>query len=136
MQRERRSLWIIIVLLFFVGLFQLMDWQSYIGIGSWDLNRTIGWSWDLQSYIWWYLVVSPGICAVVSALVYGWLHYRGRHLTLWLMTLQMLVILMVAYMPMAGAGFLIIAWLMLLSVIFRSKKAPEGPKRQDILDDI
>lgn len=136
MQRERRSLWVIIIVLFLVGLFQIIGWQRYLGIGTWNVNRTIGWSWDLQSYIWWYVLMSPGVCALVSAIVYGILHYRRRQFPLWLMALQMIVLLLVSYYPLVGSTSLIVAWFMLISVVVRSKKAPAEAQREDILDDI
>lgn len=134
MERERRSLWVIIVVLFLVGIFQLIG--TRIGAGSWDINRTIGWSTDLDSYVWWYLLGSPAICALISAVVYALLHYRKRHLTLWLMALQMIIILLVSYYPFSTTPFLIVAWLMLISVVLRSKPKEEREQRADVLDDI
>ncbi len=109
MQRERRSLWVIIIVLFLVGLFQLIGFQRYLGMGSWNTNRTIGWAWDIEYAIWTYFIASPATCAIVSSLVYGWLHYRRRHLTLWLMALQMMVLLMISYYPLVGSISLIVA---------------------------
>lgn len=135
MERERRSLWVIIIVLFLVGLFQLTG--TGFSVSSWILNSNTGpWELDWTTYLWWILIGSPGTCAVVSALVYGWLHYRHRHLTLWLMALQMMIILMVAYYPLAGGGFLLVAWMILVSVIVRSKSRPTKEKRADILDDL
>ena len=28
-------------------------WTVWKGIGSWDLNRTIGWGWDITNFVWW-----------------------------------------------------------------------------------
>jgi molybdopterin-containing oxidoreductase family membrane subunit len=25
----------------------------WIGIGTWNLNRTIGWGWDITNFVWW-----------------------------------------------------------------------------------
>lgn len=136
MQRERRSLWIIIVVLFCVGLFQFLGWQRYLGIGSWNANRTIGWGWDVEYALFMWLVASPGTCALISALVYAWLHYRHRHLTLWLMALQMIILFLVFYFPVGASAFVIVAWLILFAIILRSWKAPVAATRKDILDDI
>ena len=134
MERERRSLWVIIVVLFLVGVFQLIG--TRIGVGSWNLNRTIGWSAPWDSYLWWYLLGSSAVCALVSAVVYAWLHYRRKHLTLWLMALQMIIILLVSYYPFSTTPFLLVAWLMLLSVVLRSKPRENREQRADVLDDI
>ncbi|MEL6835294.1 MAG: hypothetical protein AAFP77_20005 [Bacteroidota bacterium] len=136
MERERRSLWIIIIVLFFVGVFKLTG--TRVGLGLWELAQAEGrggW-WRL---VWWYLVGSPAVCALISAVVYALLHYRRRHLTLWLMALQMIVILLVSYYPFFNAPFLIVAWMMLLSVVLRSKpreRAERAEQRSDLLDDI
>jgi molybdopterin-containing oxidoreductase family membrane subunit len=30
-----------------------MFWTVYFGIGSWGLNRTIGWGWGITNFVWW-----------------------------------------------------------------------------------
>jgi hypothetical protein len=136
MQTERRSIWIII------GLFLLA--------GLWRLNLEIGWGmWYFRfshfHYQWWepttivlrqMLLKSPACCAIFSALVYAYLHYRHRHLTLWLMTLQMMTLLLVAYYPWDKTMFILLAWMMLLSVISRSGKKQKRQPQDDLLDDI
>ncbi len=133
MERERRSLWVIIIVLFFVGLFKLTG--SRVGINTFEFSRLEG-----QALLWrtlrWYFIESPALCALASALVYGLLHYRRRHLTLWLMALQMIVLLLISYYPPFNAPFLILAWMMLLSIIIRSKPQEQIERRSDLLDDI
>lgn len=45
---EKRMLWICLVLLM-ISFFQ----TGYIGHGTWDLNRSIGWGWDITNFFWW-----------------------------------------------------------------------------------
>ena len=28
-------------------------WTIWFGIGSWNLNRTINWGWDITNFVWW-----------------------------------------------------------------------------------
>lgn len=30
-----------------------VSWTVYYGIGSWNLNRTIDWGWDITNFVWW-----------------------------------------------------------------------------------
>src|SRR5690625_3858019 len=34
------------------GVFCII-WTIWFGIGTWDLNRTIGWGWDITNFVWW-----------------------------------------------------------------------------------
>ncbi|WP_367393082.1 hypothetical protein [Lewinella sp. LCG006] len=134
MANERRSLWIIIVLLGLLGSFQL--YRESFRVNAWGLNETIGWSND--TFFWWLILGSPGLCAIISSLIYGYLHAKRRTLTLWLMVLQMFVILLLTYYPFALVTFNILAWMILFSVVWRSSKeqVPEKEMRDDLLDDL
>ena len=35
------------------GVFCIL-WTIWVGIGSWNLNRTINWSWDITNFVWWF----------------------------------------------------------------------------------
>ena len=134
MANERRSLWIIIVLLGLLGSFQL--YRESFRVNAWGLNETIGWSND--TFFWWLILGSPGLCAIISSLIFGYLHAKRRTLTLWLMVLQMFVILLLTYYPFALVTFNILAWMILFSVVWRSSKeqVPEKEMRDDLLDDL
>lgn len=134
MANERRSLWIIIVLLGLLGSFQL--YRESFRVDAWGLNETIGWSND--TYFWWLILGSPGLCAIISSLIFGYLHAKRRTLTLWLLVLQMFVILLLTYYPFALVTFNILAWMILFSVVWRSSKeqVPEKEMRDDLLDDL
>src|SRR6056300_1002903 len=34
------------------GVFCIL-WTIWFGIGTWNLNRTIGWGWDITNFVWW-----------------------------------------------------------------------------------
>lgn len=42
-------------------------WTVWIGIGSWDLNRTIGWGWDITNFVWWVGIGHAG--TLISAIL-------------------------------------------------------------------
>ena len=31
----------------------MMFWTIWQGIGTWGLNRTIGWGWGITNFVWW-----------------------------------------------------------------------------------
>lgn len=48
------------------GLFAL-TWTFYFGIGSWNLNRTIGWGYDITNFVWWIGIGHAG--TLISAIL-------------------------------------------------------------------
>jgi len=42
-------------------------WTVYFGIGTWDLNRTIGWGWDITNFVWWVGIGHAG--TLISAIL-------------------------------------------------------------------
>ena len=42
-------------------------WTIWFGIGSWDLNRTIGWGWDITNFVWWIGIGHAG--TLISAIL-------------------------------------------------------------------
>jgi predicted MFS family arabinose efflux permease len=134
MANERRSLWIIIVFLCLMGAFQL--YRESFRFLAWGLNENIGR--DNDTFFWWFILGSPGLCAIISSLIYAYLHAKKRTLTLWLMALQMFVILLLTYYPFALVTFNLLAWMILFSVVWRSRKVqiPEKELRDDLLDDL
>lgn len=52
------------VLLF--GIFCIL-WTIWHGIGTWDLNRTIGWGWDITNFVWWIGIGHAG--TLISAIL-------------------------------------------------------------------
>lgn len=42
-------------------------WTVWNGIGSWDLNRTIGWGWDITNFVWWVGIGHAG--TLISAIL-------------------------------------------------------------------
>ncbi|MFK8105388.1 MAG: NrfD/PsrC family molybdoenzyme membrane anchor subunit [Saprospiraceae bacterium] len=54
-----------------LGLFTLgivsIFWTIFFGIGTWDLNRTIGWGWDITNFVWWIGIGHAG--TLISAIL-------------------------------------------------------------------
>ena len=48
------------------GLF-CIGWLIYFGTGTWNLNRTIGWGWDITNFVWWIGIGHAG--TLISAIL-------------------------------------------------------------------
>jgi Ni/Fe-hydrogenase subunit HybB-like protein len=48
------------------GAFSLI-WTIWIGIGSWNLNRTVNWGWDITNFVWWVGIGHAG--TLISAIL-------------------------------------------------------------------
>ena len=48
------------------GVFSIL-WTIYFGIGTWNLNRTIGWGWDITNFVWWVGIGHAG--TLISAIL-------------------------------------------------------------------
>ncbi len=48
------------------GVFCIV-WTIWIGIGSWNLNRTINWGWDITNFVWWVGIGHAG--TLISAIL-------------------------------------------------------------------
>ena len=62
--------WIIAMALSVAGLATFafsVFWTVYFGIGTWDLNRTIGWGWDITNFVWWIGIGHAG--TLISAIL-------------------------------------------------------------------
>lgn len=44
-----------------------VTWTIWVGIGSWNLNRTIGWGWDITNFVWWVGIGHAG--TLISAIL-------------------------------------------------------------------
>jgi Ni/Fe-hydrogenase subunit HybB-like protein len=42
-------------------------WTIWFGIGTWNLNRTIGWGWDITNFVWWIGIGHAG--TLISAIL-------------------------------------------------------------------
>ncbi len=42
-------------------------WTIYVGIGTWNLNRTINWGWDITNFVWWIGIGHAG--TLISAIL-------------------------------------------------------------------
>ncbi len=62
--------WVIGFVLAVMGLglyFFAVTWTIWMGIGSWNLNRTIGWGWDITNFVWWVGIGHAG--TLISAIL-------------------------------------------------------------------
>ncbi len=57
---------ILSVSVFAVGAFCIL-WTIWNGIGTWDLNRTINWGWDITNFVWWIGIGHAG--TLISAIL-------------------------------------------------------------------
>lgn len=48
------------------GVFSIV-WTIWFGIGTWDLNRTINWGWDITNFVWWIGIGHAG--TLISAIL-------------------------------------------------------------------
>ncbi len=53
-----------------------LAWTVYYGIGTWGLNKTIGWAWDITNFVWWIGIGHAG--TLISAIL---LLFRQRFRT-------------------------------------------------------
>jgi hypothetical protein len=42
------------------------------GIGTWGLNKTVGWAWDITNFVWWVVLVTLVISAVLLLFRQRW----------------------------------------------------------------
>lgn len=45
----------------------MMTYTIWMGIGTWNLNRTIGWGWDITNFVWWIGIGHAG--TLISAIL-------------------------------------------------------------------
>ena len=55
------------------GVFSVA-WAVYWGLGTWGVNRTIGWGWDITNFVWWVGIGHAGtlISAILLLFRQGW----------------------------------------------------------------
>ena len=69
-ERTPSTAWVIafIIAAAFLGLYVFcVGWTVWHGIGTWNLNRTIGWSWDITNFVWWIGIGHAG--TLISAIL-------------------------------------------------------------------
>ena len=53
-----------------------LGWTVWFGIGTWGLNKTVGWAWDITNFVWWIGIGHAG--TLISAIL---LLFRQRYRT-------------------------------------------------------
>jgi Ni/Fe-hydrogenase subunit HybB-like protein len=69
-ERTPSMTWIIAFIVASAGLALYvfcLAWTIWVGIGSWNLNRTIGWGWDITNFVWWIGIGHAG--TLISAIL-------------------------------------------------------------------
>jgi Ni/Fe-hydrogenase subunit HybB-like protein len=65
-----KSMWLVALLLsvatLSVGIISIL-YTIWFGIGTWNLNRTIGWGWDITNFVWWIGIGHAG--TLISAIL-------------------------------------------------------------------
>lgn len=74
--KPTRSWWIgfsIAIALLIFGVYSVYREVVY-GIGEWNLNRTVGWGWDITNFVWWIGIGHAGtlISAILLLFRQGW----------------------------------------------------------------
>ena len=76
-EQKPTKLWylgfIFALLLLGFGAFSV-SWEVYWGIGTWGINRTVGWGWDITNFVWWVGIGHAGtlISAILLLFRQGW----------------------------------------------------------------
>jgi hypothetical protein len=57
-----------------------ISWTFWYGIGSWGLNKTVGWAWDITGFVWWVGIGHAGtlISAVLLLFRQNWRNSINR----------------------------------------------------------
>src|SRR5215471_13945422 len=57
-----------------------VSWTFWFGIGSWGLNKTVGWAWDITGFVWWVGIGHAGtlISAVLLLFRQSWRNSINR----------------------------------------------------------
>ena len=69
-ERTPSVAWMIAFILAVIGLALYVfcvTWTIWVGIGSWNLNRTINWGWDITNFVWWVGIGHAG--TLISAIL-------------------------------------------------------------------
>ncbi|HND16454.1 MAG TPA: polysulfide reductase NrfD [Saprospiraceae bacterium] len=69
-ERTPSALWVLgfAISVAFLALYVfIITWTIWKGIGSWNLNRTIGWGWDVTNFVWWVGIGHAG--TLISAIL-------------------------------------------------------------------
>lgn len=121
------------LVVFFLGLLNWsLTYLIWMRIGTWNLNRTIGWGWDMRKFIYWisdsYYFIN--IWILLFPIIYWMLRLKKYEFNFILMILQVVVILFyivasVEFLYQFAYSFLIANWLLFFANViaaFYSKK--------------
>jgi len=73
-----------------------LGWTVWFGIGTWALNKTVGWAWDITNFVWWVGISHAG--TLISAIL---LLFRQR----WRMSINRAAEAMTIFAVICAASF-------------------------------
>lgn len=109
------------LVVFFLGLIALIYTATRSYFGTWNLNRTIGWGWDITNFIWW-IMPSGGVSIIFFAFVFWILKIRRCTFLFELMFFQIIVIVLflisiIQFQYVLSEGLLFSNWLLFFANI-------------------
>lgn len=120
---ERRMFWITLLFLLLA-----MFTPIYVGVGSWDLNRKIGWGWDVPGFIQW-VFSSFRWLLLIFTVGYGIILATGRRTDFYLSLLHFELMLL-CFVPLFNFNLSIVYSILLVLVfglnLMRSFKVSVG----------
>lgn len=87
----------------------------YVGVGSWDLNRTAGWGWDVPGFIHWFFSAFRWLL-LIFAVGYGIVLFSGRRTDFYLSVLHFFLMLL-CFVPLVSVR-LSVGYSILLVLVF------------------
>ncbi len=67
------------IILFILGIFLYLFFFSEEVFGTWGINKTVGWAWDMTNFTWWLAILKPiiGLILIVKVLIKVKNHFKA-----------------------------------------------------------
>ncbi len=95
----------------------------YFGLGSWEINRTVGWGWDISIYFWYSLFGSFFIFTIGYGIVKLLKRKTSYQLSIGHIVSMILYILVTNFFGFSDVGFLtvgLVMWLFFILNVYKS----------------
>ena len=115
-----------LVVLFLGVIYVLYLSQFVFFVGTWDLNRSIGWGWDYTDYIWYYSFYFNLLWVIIFPIVY-WFLSRKYFLSFPLIVLHIFVIVLLlfsAFLLRETILFIVANWILFFANIVEALLIP------------
>jgi len=88
--KANKSWWIVFTIALFAFLWGIgcIVYTVSTGIGTWGLNKTVGWAWDITNFVWWVGIGHAGtltIFSVIQAGLFPIIHMGRPWLAYWVL---------------------------------------------------